>query len=182
MNIEQSVEAILFVADQPLSVEQIAHVLGVDPTLVRAAVSGLASRLDRESALQVIRVAGGYQLATRATFAETIATLHRPQRRRLSKVMMEVLAIVAYRQPVTLAEIDALRGVQSDSTIRTLIDRRLLKEVGRKRTPGRPMLYGTTDQFLHSFDLDSLDQLAPLEIPALEAEIEAHEGQPALLS
>ena len=96
--------------------------------------------------------------------------------------MMEVLAIVAYRQPVTLAEIDALRGVQSDSTIRTLIDRRLLKEVGRKRTPGRPMLYGTTDQFLHSFDLDSLDQLAPLEIPALEAEIEAPEGQPALLS
>jgi segregation and condensation protein B len=91
----------------------------------------------------------------------------KPQKQRLSRSIMEVLAIVAYKQPVTTADIEVIRGVQSDYGVRVLQERNLICEVGRKATPGRPMLFGTTQQFLHQFNLDGLTQLPRLEVDAL---------------
>lgn len=110
----------------------------------------------------MVRIAGGYQLCTKPEFAEIVARFLQPQKHKLSRSLMEVLAIVAYQQPVTSAEIDAVRGVQSDYGLRTLVEKRLVCEVGRKSAPGRPVLYGTTQQFLHTFNLNSLTELPEL--------------------
>src|SRR5262249_47641295 len=118
--------------------------------------------------LQVIRLAGGWQLCTRPENAELVAAFLKPLRQRLGRSLMEVLAIVAYRQPITMAEIDVARGVQSDYSLRQLIERGLVEEVGRNQTPDRPVLYGTTQQFLHQFNLTSLEDL-----PELSAELAA---------
>jgi segregation and condensation protein B len=88
----------------------------------------------------------------------------KPQRQKMTRSLLEILAIVAYRQPITLAEIDAIRGVQSDYGVRALVERRLIQETGRKKVLGRPILYGTTQQFLHSFHLEDLANLPPIEI------------------
>jgi segregation and condensation protein B len=102
-------------------------------------------------------------LSTRPEFADVIANFLKPQKQKLSRSLLEVLAIVAYRQPITLGEIESVRGVQSDYGLRQLLERRLIHEVGRKQTPGRPVLYGTTQEFLHKFNMADLSQLPPLE-------------------
>ena len=94
-----------------------------------------------------------------------------PQRGRLSRSLLEVLAIVAYRQPITASEIEAVRGVQSDYGIRALLERRFIRDVGRKKAPGRPTLYGTTQQFLHQFNLRNLEELPKLD-PSLPAKLD----------
>lgn len=122
----------------------------------------LGGRLNHGSGLQLVRIAGGYQLCTKPEFAEVVAKFLQPQPHKLSRSLMEVLAIVAYQQPVTAAEIDSVRGVQSDYGLRQLVEKRLVIEVGRKAAPGRPVLYGTTQQFLHTFNLNSLQELPQL--------------------
>lgn len=161
MNLVDSVEALLFVADAPTPPKVLANALEATEAEVEQAIRDLEWRLEA-TALQVVRLAGGYQLATRQQFAELIANFLKPQRQRLSRSLMEVLAIVAYKQPITMAEIETVRGVQSDYGVRGLLERRLIEEVGRKQAPGRPVLYGTTQQFLHVFNLQSLDALPKL--------------------
>lgn len=161
--------AVLFVADRPASTSALALALDIDEPEVLREIEGLASRLRQSGPLELVRIAGGWQLTTRPEFAPDLARFLRPQRQRLSKSLMEVLAIIAYRQPVTLGEVDAVRGVQSDYGLRQLVERRLVKEVGRKSTPGRPALYGTTEQFLHAFGLDGLTDLPDVGLKALEA-------------
>lgn len=163
MSILRSVEAVLFVADTPAKPEEIAAAIGCPVFEVEDALEKLGGRYHHDSALQLVRIAGGYQLCTKPEYAETVARFAKPQKARLSKSLMEVLAIVAYQQPVTTAEIESVRGVDSSYALRQLLDRRLLTEVGRKKAPGRPLLYGTTQQFLHLFKLDDLGQLPPID-------------------
>ena len=170
MNLLQGVEALLFVADSPTPTKQLAQALEATEAEIEQALRDLDERL-KGTSLQVIRIAGGHQLSTRPEMAEAVARFLKPQRQRLSRSLMEVLAIVAYKQPMTLAEIDAVRGVQSDYGVRGLMDRGLIREVGRRQAPGRPVLYGTTQQFLHQFNLNDLGQL-----PALATGDEEYEG------
>ncbi|MCX7798727.1 MAG: SMC-Scp complex subunit ScpB [Fimbriimonadales bacterium] len=155
-------EALLFVSDAPAKPEQLARAAGLTLGQTEQALEVLSQRLERQGGIQLVRIADGYQLCTKPQFAERVADYLKPQRQRLSRSMMEVLAIVAYKQPITAAEIEQIRGVQSDYGIHGLLERRLIQEVGRKPTPGRPVLYGTTQQFLHHFGLQDLSQLPKL--------------------
>ena len=163
MSVSRTLEALLFVADSPTTPEQFARAMGVPVFEIEEALEKLGGRFHHDSALQLIKIAGGYQLCTKAEFAEAVARFTQPQRNRLSRSLLETLAVIAYQQPVTLAEIDSVRGVASSYSVRQLIERRLVPEVGRRPSPGRPTLYGTSQQFLHSFRLDSLEDLPSLE-------------------
>jgi segregation and condensation protein B len=168
MNADQlrdAVHAVLFVAVKPLSVDEISGYLDQPAERIETAITRLVDQLSVQGPIRVVRLAGGYQLATDASYAGWVARVVAPERRRLSRSLMEVLSIVAYRQPITAAEVDALRGTQSDYSLRALAERRLITEVGRKAAPGRPILYGTTGQFLHQFRMDSLEDLPPLPSP-----------------
>ncbi|MHB0912330.1 MAG: SMC-Scp complex subunit ScpB [Armatimonadota bacterium] len=160
--LNQALESMLFVSPQPLTVENVAKSLGIDVMEVERAVHEL--RLDYGgSGLQISRVAGGYQMCTRPEYADYISALLKPERSRLSRAALETIAIIAYRQPITQPEIDAIRGVNSDGVVRTLLERHLVHQVGRKETPGRPMLYATTDEFLSHFGLNEISELPELE-------------------
>ncbi len=154
--------ALLFVADAPQDAAVLGSALGLPEGTTEEALDVLANRLRKDGPVQLVRLAGGWQLSTKPEYAELVAAFLQPQRGRLGRSLMEVLAIVAYRQPVTIAEVEAVRGVGSDHAVRALAERRLVREVGRKPVPGRPVLYGTTDQFLHQFLLDDLQALPPL--------------------
>lgn len=157
--------ALLFVADAPATPEALAAALGYTEGQAEQALEMLEARLEREGPLMLVRLAGGLQLATKPQHAEAIGAFLQPHRGRLSRSLMEVLAVVAYRQPITMAEIDAVRGVQSDYSVRALVERRLVDDVGRKPVPGRPVLYGTTQQFLHQFNMNDLSELPQLQDP-----------------
>lgn len=163
MSITDQIEALLFVADQPASPRVLALALQVTEGQVEQALEVLEARLEDRGSLRLAKLAGGYQLCTKPEYANLIAAFLKPQRQRLSKSLLEVLAIVAYRQPITTGEIEQVRGVQSDYSIRALAERRLIRDVGRKKVPGRPVLYGTTQEFLHQFKLDDL-----IDLPALD--------------
>lgn len=156
------VECMLFVSPQPLSAKHVADSLHVD----EADVEGVIMELRREYAdrgLQIVGIAGGYQMCTRPEFAEYVSMLLKPERTRLSRAALETVAIIAYRQPITLPEIDAIRGVNSDGVLKTLAERNLIMQAGRRESPGRPILYTTTDEFLNHFGLNDLSQLPELE-------------------
>ena len=162
--------ALLFVADAPLDSTVLGSALGLPEGATEEALDVLANGLRKEGPVQLVRLAGGWQLSTKPEYAELVAAFLQPQRNRLGRSLMEVLAIVAYRQPVTTMEIEAVRGVQSDHAVRALAERRLVHETGRKAVPGRPVLWGTTDGFLHQFLLEDLTSLPPLAddvIPSL---------------
>ena len=163
MSLPDQLEALLFVADQPAPANSLATALQVTEGQVEQGLEILESRLEKRGSLRLVKLAGGYQLATKPEFANLIAAFLKPQRQRLSKSLLEVLAIVAYKQPITMGEIEQVRGVQSDYSVRSLVERRLIHEVGRKKVPGRPVLYGTTQDFLHQFKLDDLKQLPELD-------------------
>lgn len=170
MSLVDVIEALLFVADSPVPLASLARAAEVTEGQAEQAVEILIRKHEEGGALQVVRIAGGFQLCTKPEYAETVGNFLKPQRQKLSRSLMEVLAIVAYRQPLTMAEIDEIRGVQSDYSVRSLMERRLVKEIGRRKAPGRPLLYGTTQQFLHQFKLNSLKELPPLSEPIPEAE------------
>ena len=169
MELVCKIEALLFVADEPISVIELSQNLEVTEEEVISALSELSMACLAGRGFQLVKIAGGYQFSTKPEYAELIGRFLRPSKNKLSRSQMEVLAIVAYQQPVTMAEIDAVRGVQSDHSLRALLDRRLVHEMGRKPTPGRPMIYGTSDQFLHLFNLDNLEALPPVVVPPVES-------------
>jgi segregation and condensation protein B len=159
-------EAVLFLAGEPLSTRKLAKYAKLaDGTEARTLLKRLSRRYDQRSrALQVIEVAGGFQLMTRPQLAPWIGRLHRAaQEVRLSAPALETLAVVAYRQPVVRAEVEAIRGVQCGEILRVLMERDLLRIVGRAEELGRPFLYGTTKNFLQVFGLRRLDQLPPID-------------------
>ncbi len=169
-------EAYLFVATEPTQPAEVARLLHVEAAAVEEAFEDMANAYARRinSGLHIVRIAGGYQMATRPSLAEGIARLLAApgQKSRLSKPALETLAIIAYQQPVTQAEIEAVRGVNADGVLKTLTERLLIQETGRREVPGRPFLYGTTPDFLHYFGLNTLEDLPPLE-DIIVAETEA---------
>ena len=168
-----ALEAVLFMAADPLPTAELAEILDVTPQ----EADDLARQLEADYAgrgLQVARVAGGYHVCTRPEYGSTVARLHKPERFRLSRAALETLAIVAYKQPATRPEIEAIRGVNSDSVVDTLTQYELVREAGRKDAPGRPMLYRTTQNFLGHFGLNSIEDLPQIEsIPTDEASVQA---------
>lgn len=154
----------LFVADSPATPEELAQSIGCPVYEVEDALEKLGGKYHHTSALQLVRIAGGYQLCTKPEYANVVSQFLRPVPHKLSRSLMEVLAVVAYKQPVTIAEIEQIRGVSSEYGLRQLVEKRLVCEVGRRHTPGRPVLYGTTQQFLHTFNLQSLDELPTVGI------------------
>jgi len=159
------VEALVFVADEPITSKLIADVLDEDKQSIDAAVEQLKQEYEnRESGLQIREIAGGWQIATRTEFHEEVRRFlkTRPSAK-LSLASLETLAVIAYKQPVTVPEILEIRGVQSASAIKTLLDKRLIVAKGRKETVGRPMQYGTSKDFLIQFGLKDLSELPSIE-------------------
>lgn len=159
------VEALVFVGDEPITVKILADVLEEDRESVQAAIEELQREYEsRESGLQIRQIAGGWQISTRTEFHEEVRKFlkTRPSAK-LSLASLETLAVIAYKQPVTVPEILDIRGVQSASAIKTLLDRRLIVAKGRKETVGRPMQYGTSKDFLIQFGLRDLSELPSIE-------------------
>ncbi len=159
------IEALIYVADEPLSVRSIAEVLGEDQSVVEEAVAGLADEFNRRGGgLQLREIAGGWQFATRPEYHEHVrAFLRTRPSAKLSIASLETLAVIAYKQPITVPEILDIRGVQSPSAIKTLLDKKLIVAKGRKETVGRPMMYGTSKEFLIQFGLKDLSELPSIE-------------------
>jgi segregation and condensation protein B len=160
--IKRILEALLFSSDRPVGTRQLAEAAGAaDGHEARSLLKEMQDEYDgQQRAFALEEVAGGFQLMSRPQFAPYISRLHDSQQQEsLSKAALETLAIVAYRQPITRAEIEDIRGVQCGPVLRGLVDRRLLRVTGRSQELGRPLLYGTTSQFLQVFGLSSLSEL-----------------------
>ncbi len=159
-------EALIFASPQPITPREIAQVLSAVPKEQwRAAIEDLKADYAREGrGLQLVEVAGGYQITTRPEVNDWVRELLDPQKpTRLSIQALETLAVIAYKQPVTLPEIIDLRGVRSAGVIKTLLEKRLIRITGRKEVVGRPMLYGTTKEFLLHFGLKDVTELPNIE-------------------
>lgn len=168
-SIKNMLELALLTAGQPLDMKSLRRVGGeIDAAAVQQALDAL--RQDWETrALRLIESAGGYQFVSRVEYAEVLMRLNRPRAPRLSRSLLEVLAIIAYRQPVTRGNIEEVRGIAvSSSQLAFLEEQGWIEEIGRRETPGRPILYATTKTFLDDLGLASLEDLPPLE--ALEEE------------
>lgn len=159
------VEALLFVASESLTIKQIAKLTHASEMEIAATLQRIEAEFaDRGVVLR--EIAGGYRFASAPAAREVVEAYLLPPKTSLSTPALETLAIIAYMQPVTKSEIEAIRGVASDSVVSTLLDRTLVAEAGRKDVVGRPMLYKTTPEFLESFGLRSLDDLPPMELEA----------------
>ena len=162
-HLKGNIEAILFAAGQPVKDTQLADILSVEKEHIRLLLAQMKAEMETANrGLTILEVAEGYQLCTKAEFADTVACLAEVQPNRLSKAALETLSVIAFKQPITRAEIEQIRGVQVDSVLQNLLDKELIKELGRKEVIGRPILYGTTEVFLNCFGLDTLADLPPL--------------------
>jgi len=159
------IEALIYVADEPLSAKSVAEVLKEDTSVIEEAIDLLAKEFNgRGSGLHLREVAGGWQFATRPEYHEHIrAFLKSRPSAKLSLASLETLAVIAYKQPITVPEILDIRGVQSPSSIKTLLDKKLIVAKGRKEAVGRPMMYGTSKEFLIQFGLKDLSELPSIE-------------------
>ncbi len=157
------IESMLFVSKRPLSVDDFEELCGFDQQIIEKSLAEI--QMDYQNrAMQVIKLANGFLMATRPKYGAYIERLLKsPVSISLSQQSMETLSIIAYKQPITKAEIERIRGVMSDGVIKNLIEKKLIKEVGRSDAVGRPILYGTTVEFLKHFGLHDLSELPPLE-------------------
>jgi segregation and condensation protein B len=162
------VEALLFIAERPLARQEIARLAGVDAATVTARLGELREALDSRG-LRLVETGYRVELATSPEAAALIARYVGHDAGRLSPAALETLAIVAYRQPVTRSAVERVRGVDSDYVLRSLLHRRLVVELGRAASPGRPYLYGTGFEFLERFGLETLEALPALDAAAAEA-------------
>jgi segregation and condensation protein B len=163
--VKSVLESLLFVADGPLTVQRFAEILdGVDKETILTLLQELQNDLEAPSrGLQLVEVAGGYQLRTAKVNADWVKKFLGGRPARMGRATLETLAIIAYRQPITKAEIESIRGVDVDGVITTLLERNLIRAVARKDVPGRPFLYGTTAEFLQLFNLNDLTELPTLK-------------------
>jgi segregation and condensation protein B len=185
-DIKSIIESLLFVADGPLTIQRLGEVLeGVEKEDLRSTLDELQAELENSRrGVRLVEVAGGYQLRTAKVNADWVKKFLGGRPARMGRATLETLAIIAYRQPITRAEIEAIRGVDVDGVINTLLDRSLIRAVARKDVPGRPFLYGTTPGFLQLFNLKDLTHLPTLkemeeitlpEIPGEELPLESAE-------
>ncbi len=170
--IEAIIEGLLFAAGDPLPLERIAQILELDRKAARLILSNMiVSFQNSKRGVMLRELDGSYQLCTRAEHYEYIRKLVEPrQKQALSQAAFETLSIVAYNQPVTRAKIEMIRGVNSDSSITRLIERNLVREAGRMDTPGKPIIYETTEEFLRSFGFRSVKDLPIIELGGLMPE------------
>jgi segregation and condensation protein B len=159
------IEALIFASPEPISTKAIAKLLEPEtPEDVAAAVDALRADYDRPGGLQLVEVAGGFQIVTRPELHEWVRRLfHDHTTKKLSVSALETLAVIAYKQPITAPEITEIRGVNAAGVVGTLMERKLIKIVGRKQVVGRPFLYGTTREFLERFGLNDLSDLPKVE-------------------
>lgn len=168
-DLDAFLEALLFIAERPLSSAEMGELAGVPAAQAEAALAGLAERLaDDGRGIRLQRHDDAWQLVTAPEVGARLAAYAAREEGRLSPAALEALAVVAYRQPCTRGDVERVRGVDSDYVIRSLMHRRLVVEIGRRDTPGRPVLFGTTFTFLERFGLTSLDDLPPLSSDAAQ--------------
>lgn len=157
-------EALLFVAGEPIGIGSIIKATELPEAEIKKLLDETAAEYrERNAGLMIVEIADGYQMVTNpdhALWIKRFKQIH--QNTKLSQPALETLAIIAYKQPVTKLEVDQLRGVNSDGAVKSLLDKRLIKIVGKKEAPGRPFLYGTTKEFLHYFGLKGLSELPPI--------------------
>ena len=171
MPLAAALESLLFVADKPVDATQLARALRIQPEAVEVGLAQLAAALlDNQRGLRLLEQGGHYRLVTRPDAAAAVEEfLNLDLSTRLSGPALETLAVVAYRQPATRAQIEAVRGVDCGGVLRTLVQRGLVEEIGRLEGLGRPIVYGITEQFMHHFGLTNLHELPPL--PDADAEL-----------
>lgn len=159
--IKNIIEALLFTSAHPIPLSEIFKTIEAEPSLVKMILMELQKEYHhRDSGLQIREVAGGYEMCTKPEYAPWIKKFHRIESKtRLSKPALETLAIIAYKQPITKVEIEALRGVNVDGVVETLLSKKLIKILGRKKAIGAPFLFGTTKEFLKYFGLKKLSEL-----------------------
>ena len=181
-SIEASIEAILFAMGTSVEADRIAQALGITREQLQVHLDRLMASYEAENrGICMIRLEDSYQLCTRKEYYETLIRIAKvPRRIKLTDVLLETLAIIAYKQPVTKLEIEKIRGVQSDHAVNRLVEYELVEEVGRLDAPGRPILFGTTENFLRHFGVSSLEELPVVDPLAkedfkLEAEKEVDE-------
>ncbi len=176
-NISCAIEGILFAAGEPVKTAKLAAVLEVDIDEVEEAVKLLKYNYDTDlRGLMIIEIDGGYQLCSRPEYYAYIQEILGEQRRQaLSNAAMEALAIIAYKQPITRGQVEYIRGVNSDGAINRLVERDLIEEKGRLDAPGRPILYGTTQNFLRCFGLKNPEDLPEVDLSELSKEYEQYE-------
>ncbi|MBL7157155.1 MAG: SMC-Scp complex subunit ScpB [Candidatus Omnitrophica bacterium] len=158
------IEALLFVSEKPLTIEDFRQALdGLDEEAIKQNIEKLREEYAKEQrSFSIAELAGGYQIVTNPEFAPWIGKLFRRDEIKFSGPSLETLAIIAYKQPLTRSEIERIRGVNVEGVLKTLLDKNLIKIRGRKDAPGRPITYGTTDEFLQRFGLKGLEQLPKL--------------------
>jgi segregation and condensation protein B len=165
--LQRSIEAVLFVASEPISIKALAKLTAAEEADVTVALQHIDEEF-AERGIVLREVAGGYRFASAPAARAAVEAYLLPPKTNLSPAALESLAIVAYNEPVTKAQIEEIRGVSADSVIATLLDRRFIVESGRRESPGRPLLYKTTPDFLEAFGLNSLDDLPAVDLDALQ--------------
>ena len=174
-NIENCLEALLFAASSPVTLTQLAEAIEVTPNAVKKGLQALEEKYNQNSGLKLQWYSGKVQMTTSPEYAVKIERfLGLEATSKLTRAALEALAIIAYKQPVTRPGVDAVRGVNSDGVVRSLLNKGLIEEVGRQEGPGRPILYGTTPDFLQHFGLSSLEELPELEIDEPDTDEESN--------
>jgi segregation and condensation protein B len=182
-DLKSIVEALIFASPEPLTIKTLTKLLASEPKEdIAAVIQELKADYQRPGGLSFVEVAGGYQIVTRAELHEWVRRLfHERTTQKLSVASLETLAVIAYKQPVTAPEIAEIRGVNTSGVLGTLVERRLVKVVGRKQVVGRPFLYGTTREFLERFGLNDISDLPKVEDMAdlLGFDLPSTIGEPA---
>lgn len=160
-NYKAQIEAILFTMGESVEVNKIANALEMKPSRVKKIVKEMQQELESEErGIKIIELENAYQMCTKPEMYETLIKIAKqPKRQVLTDVLMETLSIIAYKQPITKSEIERIRGVKSDFAVNKLVEYMLVEEIGRMDTPGRPLLFGTTEEFLRRFGVESSDNL-----------------------
>lgn len=160
-NLEAQIEAILFTMGESVEISKIATALEIKPGQVKKIVAGMQEKLKEENrGIRIIELDGAYQMCTKPEMYESLIKIAKqPRKQVLTDVLMETLSIIAYKQPITKSEIERIRGVKSDFAVNKLVEYELVEEIGRLDTPGRPLLFGTSEEFLRRFGVESSDKL-----------------------
>jgi segregation and condensation protein B len=177
-NYEAIIEAILFTMGESVELEKIADAIELDKKETRKIIEKMQQHYEDASiGVRIIELDGAYQMCTKPEMYEYLIRIAKqPKKRVLTDVLLETLSIIAYKQPVTRAEIEKIRGVSSDHAVNKLVEYGLVRELGRLDAPGRPLLFGTTEEFLRSFGVQSVDELpvlSPVQIEEFKQEAEA---------
>lgn len=170
--LEAVVESLLFISGEAVPLSSIAHTIEMDKATAKAIIHTLADKYENEKrGIRIVEIDGAYQMCTAAECFEYIRNMYKsPNRQGLTQSLLETLAIIAYKQPITRAQIEQIRGVSAEHAVSKLVEKKLVCEVGRMDTPGKPIMFGTTNEFLRYFGFKSVT-----ELPALEESTEVEE-------